>query len=157
MEKLLAVLLIASFLLGGCLIGPDPVDELPEDFELHYGTGAMHAEWGVFYLEVDSQGNAVFTKTWGFDQEEEHSFQASEEELLAIYNAALVNGFFGLQDEYRDPMIIDGGWEEITIKANGSSKTVKMQNYYVEAFSAVETEINRLIISKVGEDVFSVK
>ena len=95
MQRLFLALLIISISLSlsGCVSGPELATELPNDFELHYATGAMHKEWGVFYLDVDSQGNAIFTKTWGFDQREEHPFQASEEELLAIYNAALANGF----------------------------------------------------------------
>jgi hypothetical protein len=157
MKKFLAALLVVSIFLSGCLSGFEPASELPEDFELHYATGAMHKEWGVFYFDVDSQGNAVFTKTQGFDQEEELSAHASKEELLAIYNSALANGFFALQDEYQDPSIMDGGWDEITIKAGGLTKTVNLQNYDLEEFTAIETEINRLIISKLGEGAFSMK
>ena len=156
MQRLFAVLLVITISLCGCLSGVEPVSELPNDFELHYGTGAMHAEWGAYYLDVDSQGNAVFTKTWGFDQKEEHPFQVSKGELLAIYNSALANKFFDLQDNYSDPSIMDGGWNEITLRANGYSKTVKLENYNLDAFTAVETQINRLIISEFGEDAFSI-
>ncbi len=154
MKKAVLILVVFCALFSGCV--QPPSEELPADFELEYGSGAMHAEWGQYRLEMDSEGNAVFEKTAGIDQSKKYEFVASEAERKKIYDAAVVNGFFSLNDKYEDPTIMDGGWSEINIRANGETKTVTVYNSPQPQFEAVEAEISRLIISKQGEDAFSV-
>ncbi|MBU0662540.1 hypothetical protein KKH30_02670, partial [Candidatus Micrarchaeota archaeon] len=126
------------------------------DIELSYSTGAAHLDWGTYYLEVGSDGKAMFTKSAG-PGEKSYDFSVSAAELEKIYETAESEGFFFLQDNYTDPSIMDGGWSSITISGRGNSKTVGVTNYSLPAFEEVETEIARLILSKIGDDAFSLK
>ena len=122
---------------------------------LRYETGAMHAEWGEFSLEILENGESTFTKTENLYLEKSYSFQTSEEELAKILNVARKNGFFSLNDYYEDPSIMDGGYDSITIFSGEESKTVFLKNINVAEFTSVESEINKLIYTKLGGDPYS--
>ena len=155
-KEIFALAIAALFLISGCITPPPPpVNKLPEDFELRYESGAMHLDWGYSELEVDAEGKAVFVQHLGMEMQKSFDFQATEEELLKIYNSALKNGFFGLREQYYDPSIMDGGWSRITITANSSTHSVELQNFYLQQFDAVEAEINSLIAKKLGEEALS--
>lgn len=49
---------------------------------------------------------------------------------------------------------MDGKWSEITIKANGKSKTITVLNYTQDQFNKVRNEIARLVRAKIGEKAF---
>ena len=144
-------LVISLILLSGCPQPPTPPSELPADFHFSYGSGAMHLDWGAYYLDVDTVGNATFIKTQGMSLQKAYSFTLTEEEMLSVYSAAVVNNFFSLQDTYQDSSIIDGGWDEISLHANSSTKTVSMLNSSMPQFSAVEAAISSIISSHVGD------
>ncbi len=155
MKKIALILIIFCILFSGCIGPSEPPEELPEDFEIEYGSGAMHLEWGQYNLKIDNMGNAVFEKTQGTDLSRKYEFTANEAELKIIYGAVMINNFFSLDDQYEDPAIMDGGWTEISIKANGERKTVKLLNYSQRQFEKVEAKIVGLIVSKLGDDAFS--
>ena len=155
--KKIAVMMLFLAALLGCVSPPPQAGELPEDFRLEYGSGAMHLEWGAYYLTVENGGESLFTKTSGFDERKEIPFKASEGELLEIYNAALANNFFALNSSYTDPSIMDGGWSEISITANGSTHSVSMNNYSMQQFDAVEEKIVAMIKANLGQDAFSLE
>ncbi len=155
MKEIALISIALLVLFAGCVQQPELPAELPEDFEVEYGSGAMHLDWGYYTLKIDSGGSAVFEKLRGVDSSKRYSFSVSEPERKKIYDSAMVNGFFSLNDNYEDLFVMDGGWSKITIRANGKSKTVNLQNYYLDSFEKVETEISTLILSKVGEEAFS--
>ena len=151
---LILITVIIAF--SGCVQQLGVPNELPEDFDVKYGTGAIHAEWEQFNFEMDNQGNAIFEKTMGTDKSEKYEFIVSESERKKIYDAVVINNFFSLKDKYEDPTIMDGGWSEITITANGESKTAILLNENQEQFAEVENEIEKAIISELGIDAFSI-
>lgn len=156
MNKLILLgllLIVPLLLLSGC--PQPPVDELPEDFSLRYGTGAMHLEWGAYYFDIDSSGQATFKKTMEMHMEKIYTFTVTEEERLQIYNAARTNGFFSLLDTYQDPNIMDGGWDEISITADGSTKTVTLLNYALPQFDLVDSAIFSVLKNYI-EDPFPI-
>ncbi|MBU1930800.1 hypothetical protein KJ972_04790 [Candidatus Micrarchaeota archaeon] len=155
MKKIFFGLAVFAFLLVGCTQPPNPPGELPSDFEVSYGNGAMHLEWGQYNLEIDASGNAVFEKTRGISLSKKYEFTASKSERKKIFDAVVTNNFFSLNEQYQDPSIMDGGWSRIRITANGETKTVTMSNFYLESFDRVESQIGELIISKLGENAFS--
>ncbi|MFH1257287.1 MAG: hypothetical protein V1494_08435 [Candidatus Diapherotrites archaeon] len=152
---LFAFLVCALVLFSGCPEPPKPLDALPPDFKIAYGTGAMHLEWGRYEFAVDAEGKAYFTKEQGMFLGKTNEFTVSKEELLAIYNSAIENGFFSLNAEYSDPSIMDGGWSRIDITANGGEKKVTLSNTANNAFDAVEKKINEVISAKLGEGAYS--
>ncbi len=115
----------------------------------------MHLDWGAYYLSIDTQGNAEFVKTRGND-EETLKFTATKEELLEVYNTANNSGFFSLNNDYTDPSIMDGGWNKISITANGTTKSVRMNNYSADEFDAVENKINEIITNHLGLNAYDI-
>lgn len=98
--KKIIFLLIFAVLLFGCPYPPEPPKELPEDFEVEYGSGATHLGWGHYTLKIDSQGKAVFEKTMETAMTKKYEFDVSESERKKIYDAVVLNGFFNLNDKY---------------------------------------------------------
>ena len=154
MKKIICLLIISIVFLSGCPTVPEPT-ELPDDFDLTYSSGATHIDWGWYELKVGVDGKAVFTKGAGMAMKKSYSFEATEEELLEIYKSAVKNNFFSLLEEYQDPFVMDGGWSEIEIRADGSSKKVSVINFSQEQFDEIKSKIASLIIAKLGEDAFS--
>ncbi|MFH1588772.1 MAG: hypothetical protein ABIA76_05540 [Candidatus Diapherotrites archaeon] len=149
---ILLVLITFNLILSGCFLsppGPEPT-ELPEDFKVSYDSGAMHLEWGSSEFHADASGEAYFLDKIGMDLVLRYEFEVTKEELLKIYKVAVANNFFLLMDQ-SDPSIMDGGWDRISITADGQSKTVNMHNASNDQFSAVETAIYELISSKAPQ------
>ena len=130
-------------------------DEIPSDFEFSYATGATHADWGTYNFECDSEGNAHFTKEMGFDLKKTYDFKANDEDRQKVYDSVVKNDFFGLQNSYTDPSIMDGGFSNMTITADGQSKTVSVTNFDQPQFEDIALEINQIILKYVGADAYS--
>jgi len=154
LKKVFLILILIVFVFG-CPNPPQPPETLPADFEVSYDSGATHLEWGHYELSIDSQGKAVFEKTMETALSKKYEFDVSESERKKIFDAVVINNFFGLNDNYNDPSIMDGGFTKISIKANGKRKTVLVVNSSVDQFDKVENEIGRLITHKIGEEAFS--
>ena len=144
MKKLIVLVLVTVFL-AGC---SEPVpNELPEDFEVNYYSGAMHIEWGTTKFTANVLGEATVVESKEL-VETTKNFLVTNEELLVIYDTAMKNNFFSLNELYEDPFIVDGGFSEIELVVNGTRKKVKMINTDNYSFSEVEREIVLLINSK---------
>jgi len=154
MKKIFLILVLVIFSLGCPETIPEPT-ELPDDFEVTYSSGAMHIEWGGFEFKADASGKAYLINTRGMAMEIRKDFTVTDEELLEIYKAAVVNDFFSLNDSYEDPFVMDGGWSEISIRANGSRKKVSVSNYYNDQFDNVKGAISKLATLKLGNYAFS--
>ncbi len=138
------ILTVIFLLISGCTQQPEPT-ELPADFEITSGSGAMHLEWGWNSFNVDSSGKASYQKGMGIGMIKNFDFKVTEEELLEVYKVAVKNNFFNLNDNYEDPFVMDGGWEKIEITANGTKKSVQLSNISNEQFAKVDTAIYEMI------------
>ncbi len=154
MKKTVLFICLAVLMFAGCPNPPQPPETLPSDFSVEYESGAMHLEWGHYELSIDSKGNGVFKKSMGMNLTKEHEFKVSEQERKKIYDAVIVNSFFGLNNNYDDPSIMDGGFSKISITAEGENKTVNVVNTNVDAFDKVKTEIIN-VLKKHVENPFS--
>ena len=137
-------LLLLFVLFAGCVSSPEMPEEVPEDFHLIYSTGATHLEWGAYWLEIDSSGNAEFVKGKGHTNVTE-TFDVSQEDLLDLYSSVVINDFFGLNGEYSDPSIMDGGYSYLSVTAKGKTKKVMIVNTENGRFSRIEEEVTQLI------------
>ncbi|MBN2127178.1 MAG: hypothetical protein JW703_02170 [Candidatus Diapherotrites archaeon] len=148
--KIVLIGLISFMFLSACTNSIQESDELPADFKLNYSSGAMHLDWGSNEFEVNTLGNAVYLDKIGMNMVLKYEFTATKEELIEIYKTAVKNNFFSLNNE-SDPSIMDGGWNKISITADGKNNTVTMTNTYNNQFDAVEKEINKLIKLKIPQ------
>ncbi|MFH1240383.1 MAG: hypothetical protein V1672_04140 [Candidatus Diapherotrites archaeon] len=152
MKKYL-ILIIGLIIFSGC---NEPLpDEMPDDFRFSYSNGAMHLDWGSYNFTCDEEGKAEFTKEINGDVRKTYEFQVSEEDREKVYKSVVENNFFGLQDTYEDPTIMDGGFSKISVYADGQRKTVDVSNFYQPQFENVETAINQIIKKYVGDDAYS--
>jgi len=150
-------LFISLLAICGCLEPPNPPPgNLPADFEFSYSSGATHLEWGAYYFNADSQGNASFLKKMGTTLWKEYNFKLSEQERDNLYQTFIEKNFSALNGEYQDQAVIDGGWDEISFTANGSEKTVSLINYSMDLpqFRDVEEKIKEALSAHV-EDPFN--
>lgn len=127
----------------------------PADAGLYYEMRAMHEEWGKLTLEIEKGGASTLKRYQELELKETIPFDVSQEELAQILNVAEQEEFFSFQEVYEDPMIMDGSITVITIFYGNESKTVKVINDYNEGFSAVESEIAKLINEKTGSDPYN--
>ena len=144
-----AVLILVLFL--GCT---DIPPENPEKISFSYSSGAMHLDWGSFEVNVDSSGNGTLLKKMGLSMELQKTFSLSQEEIKEVFDTASKNGFYSLNESYDDPFIMDGGWSRISISTDSSTKTVTMNNYFLQQFDTVETKIASIVIKKLGANAF---
>ena len=141
MKKLILLILVTLFLVGCAEPAPS---ELPKDFEVNYYSGAMHIEWGTTKFTTNTSGEATLVESKEL-VETTKNFSVTNEELLVIYSTAMKNNFFSLNELYEDLFIVDGGFSEIELVANGTRKKVKLINVDNHSFSEVEREIVLLI------------
>ncbi len=126
----------------------------PTNSAIHYETGASHAEWGKTTFDVSKDGQATYNTYKGLKLEETHTFEVSATEMTKILDVAAKNDFFSLQNNYIDPMIMDGGYSTLTINTGDQSKTVRLTNYDLPEFSAIESELYTLISTKTGKIIY---
>ena len=60
------------------------------------------------------------------------------EAVKRIYAQVLACGFFELAPEYRDPQVMDGGVNHVSVTAKGKTHSVVMANVGVDRVSAIE-------------------
>lgn len=156
MKKLILPFLIISLLFLTACCQKDTVNYSfdPSDTSIYYETGAMYVEWGQYKLNIDKGGEATFEAHAELELKKAESFQVSEEELDVILNIAEENDFLGLNDNYEDPSIMDGGYSLITINYGDEYKSVRVANINIPEFDAVETAITQLLENKI-DDPFS--
>ena len=82
-------------------------------------------EGRTWYLSVNSAGKAELTIDT-YPTEAQHQFDVSPEQLANLRKCLLEQRFFDLDDEYGD-LVVDGGWETITVTAGDETKTVRLR------------------------------
>jgi hypothetical protein len=135
---------------------PEVPTSIPCDLEIQYSWGACHAEWGRYELTINSNGEADFVKSLGHPDvegyfSEQSEFNLSDEEMLGIYQEIMKNNFFGLDEEYRDPQIVDGSCSSLRVKAVEREHQVFVQNREIERFDRITASITAILGSKVPD------
>ena len=131
---------------------------IPGDLEIHYSWGACHGEWGRYELTINASAEADFVKSLGNPMvkegyfKEQSEFNLSDEELFYIYQEIIIkNNFFGLDEEYRDPEILDGSCSSLSVKAEGKEHKVFVQNRRIARFNRITAKITAILGSKVPD------
>ena len=129
----------------------------PADTSIYYETGAEIEEWGKYTFEIKKGGESTFNSYKDYKLNKTHTFQTSLAEFKKILDAIAKNNFLSLQEEYTDPSFVNGGYNIITIYYGDKSKTVRLNNYYLEPFDEIEFAINKIIYEKIEGDPYSFK
>jgi len=161
MKKMFLILVLVVFSLG-CPQHPAPdtttvPTELPFYYDITYASGATHIEWGSFEFNADTSGNANLIAKRGMYMEVRKDFTLTDEELLEIYKAVIVNDFFSLDSSYKNPAIMDGGWESIGITVEEYTKTVRVTNAHQPQFDAITAKIMGLVTEKLGVNALDMR
>ena len=124
----------------------------PADFEIRWGSGATHAEWGREEGTLNAKGELSWVKSRGYGQNasrEEARGQASPEQILGVWRAINESRFFDLRKSYDNAAVQDGFSEFIAVTADGRSHSVSVLNTSQPRFSQVMKALNELVLSVV--------
>ncbi len=154
----LIMVALVSLLVTNSACAPRPTPTvtpktIPSDLVIDYSWGACHADWGSYHLVINSKGEASFEKSQNLDEffSQQSQFSLTEEELLRIYQEITSNNFFALDDEYRNPEVIDGECHLLIITAEGKEHAVSVSNRRIEAFDKITETITEILGGKIPD------
>lgn len=151
--SIIAVALV-SLLVTNPACAPKPTPKgIPNDLEIDYSWGCCHADWGSYHLKINSKGEANFEKSQNLDEfiEQQSQFSLTDDELVSIYQEITNNNFFDLDEQYRNPEIIDGECHLLIIKADGKEHAVSVSNRRIESFDRITETITEILGSKIPD------
>ena len=131
-----------------------PLPGVPKDFELVYGSGVAHADWGSTKYTISADGSAVKQRIKHFRDKDQNPeikrCQLTAEELGGLWKEIQAVKFFRLKENYTNPRIMDGSSNFIYVKANGKEHTVSVMNTEVKAFDRIANDVENLFDKKVA-------
>jgi len=118
----------------------------PDDFELDAFSGGFPPWTKLFRLQIDPDGNAVYSIMYPEDRGSGiwtiiSNFVFSSDELSLIWSAIEENDFFGLNNIYEGSEA-DGTFANMKILADNQFYTVKTENIGVRRFDDIIRTIN---------------
>ena len=126
---------------------------IPSDLEIYYSWGACHMDWGFYQLIINSEGEASFEKSQNIAEpfSEQSQLSLTEDELVSLYQEIKNNNFFDLDEQYRNPEIMDGECHLLRITAEGKELAVSVSNRRIESFDRITEAIIEILASKVPD------
>ncbi|HWR57424.1 MAG TPA: DUF6438 domain-containing protein [Thermodesulfovibrionales bacterium] len=118
---------------------------VPEDFVISTVSGPVHAEWGGKTIEkVFANGNVIVsrekrTSRFAPPELEDTKGRISPDAVRMIYAYVTACDFFGLNKDYRNPKVMDGGYRFLEVTANGRKHSVSVYYFVVERFNEIES------------------
>lgn len=165
--KAVRSILTALVLLGisGCLHTQPPVpEEVPPDFRVDYTAGPVHegaaphrfihirpmpGEAPAYEL-VEGLRGKFYDGPGGRPVRKEVIKQKralSRADALSLYRTIEQKRFWRLKALYRTEDVIDGGYEELKIRAGGRERTVSLVNADHERFQRIVDKLEALVAS----------
>lgn len=139
------VLLISlAALVPACNDGAQPT--YPQDLQIEAFAGGFAPWTSLYMIQIDPAGSAVYsqeapenrdTATWT----QISSFNLTDGQMEAIWNAIEANSFFSLGQNYSTPAW-DGSFAVMSITADGVTHKVVTENTGVPAFDSIVMAIN---------------
>jgi len=137
----------ALWLSAGCGPAEKNPPPMPVDFEVRWGGGSPHSEWGQEESTLTAQGDVIQVKSEGFGKKAKcgqtrgHVTRQQQESLWKLLHE---QHFFKLQANYTDFRKIQGFTEFITIRANGRTNTVSVTDTAPESFAQILAALDQL-------------
>ena len=125
-----------------------PLPGIPKDFEVVYGTGATHAEWGRTEYRILADGSAKTEYTrMGQDKiiRKPQKGQLNAEQLSNLWKKIQDVRFFSLKESYQNSRIMDGSSSFISVRADGRHHMVSVINTKVKAFDQIADYIEQTV------------
>lgn len=111
-------------------------EEVPANFSITSGGGPAHAAWGAANATtVNARGEVNQREDVRPGQTGAVTATArtiTREAVKRIYAQVVACGFFELEPTYRDPQVMDGGSNYVSVTANGKTHSVAMVNFDVD-------------------------
>ena len=106
------------------------------NFSITSGGGPAHAAWGAANATtVNARGEVNQREDVRPEQTGTATATArtiTREAVKRIYAQVVACGFFELEPTYRDPQVMDGGSNYVSVTANGKTHSVAMVNFDVD-------------------------
>jgi hypothetical protein len=122
---------------------------VPPDFSLRLvsaSRGPPQSPPDVEWVEIKASGETTFSEMESRSGRlPTASIKLSPAAVAQIYQAVVAERFFDLQPDYVNTGVIDGDQAEMTVTANGRTKTVKTINIRVNAFDRITRVINSVL------------
>jgi hypothetical protein len=146
-KNILPVFLISACFLAGCSSKNIYTVEIPEDFKVTAIAGGVAPGTTITKLEIDAQGNAVYSEASRENRakgefEQKDKFKLAGPALRDIYRTIKKNDFFSLEKNYKNENALDGSFAELTVTYGGKTHKVRTQNISVESFDKVMIAVN---------------
>ncbi len=162
MYQIIIFIIVGCFFVGGCQ--EDQLESVPADFAVLYMQGPTHADRGShhfirinpnpaghgpdrFLLEQGAH-DSIISKETGTHKEVETILFTRElfsSDILPFIGVLQKNRFANMNKRYRDPDIMDGGYERLVVTSNGQSKSVLLVNRTLERFSLIVKSLVQLV------------
>ena len=129
-----------------------PAVEMPKDFQLKYGFGAVHADWGRSRYTINADGTLLI-ESWGRmtgpnDPPKTATYILTSDEMRQLWEKIQKSRFFSLDEEYINRNVMDGSTAYIWVVANGKEHTVSVTNRAVKRFDQLADFISDLVSQK---------
>ena len=143
----LSITLIVSLFNPASLATSKDIQMAPKDFQVTLvsaGLGINRTERDSVTISADGQCRFWSGSNVAGDDstKREKDFKIKKSAVSRIYQAIESHRFSELDSEYRDSGIRDGDMAELTVRMNGTSKTVRAFNASVDDLNAIARAIN---------------
>ena len=124
---------------------------VPSDFKVVLGNGGnLFGTQAYVELLPDGRGHywrGMYSRDTTMDS---LSFHVTRKGLQAIYRSVLDNQLFSLDHSYADPNIQDGGYEDLSIEAEGHAHWVTLTNISIPRFRRIANTIKKQLPPQVA-------
>ena len=127
-----------------------PLEGVPSDFSLVYGTGATHADWGRTTYRISADGKVLHERSRR-SQRQKKEYLLTKEDMAAIISKIRERRFFDLEEHYANPKVHDGWSSYITVTMDGRKHGVSLRNMHQADFGAVAETISSTISRRAEE------
>ncbi len=123
------------------------IKEIPKDFLVIAVSGGIAPISPVYKIEIDSQGNGVYSEIAAQERPEGkfseiNKFKLDDTALKLLYASVKANKFFDLKKEYINSAVNDGSFARLIITSSGKTNDVYTQNIKVDGFDQIMITIN---------------
>ena len=145
-KGLFAISLVLLISLAGLGVDCGVQQTYPQDLQIEVFAGGVAPWTSLYMIQIDPAGSAIYSQEAPDDRDtatwtQISSFDLTDGQMEAIWNAIEANNFFSLGQSYSTP-VWDGSFAVMSITADGVTHKVVTENTGVPAFDSIVMAIN---------------